>query len=103
MRVVIIQPGEAHYRRTNAAEIENRVTDGYAHLLAIDAGERSQDVDRGVGDERRVMVGEKRALLLQEMQQVGHLLKIRRHVRIVAAQMDIVELNVDDVLRAVNI
>jgi hypothetical protein len=49
------------------------------------------------------MVGEKRALPLQEMRQVRHLLKIRRYVRVVAAQMDIVELNVDDVLDAVTI
>ena len=46
--------------------------------------ERSQDVDRGVGNARRVMIGEK-----------------RRHVRKVAAQMDIVELNADDMFDAV--
>jgi hypothetical protein len=87
--------------RAGAVEIENRIADRHAHLLAIDAGERGQDIHRRVGDERRVMIGEQRALLLHEMQQIGHLLEIRRHFRIVAAQMDVVELDIDDVLDAV--
>jgi len=47
------------------------------------------------------MVGEERALVLEEIQQIGHLLEVGRHIRVVAAEMDIVELNVDDALDAV--
>jgi hypothetical protein len=43
----------------------------------------------------------KRPLVFEEIQQIGHLLKIGRYVRIVPAQMDVVELNVNDVLDAI--
>ena len=49
------------------------------------------------------MIGKKRALLLQEMEEIGHLLEIRRHVRIVAAKVDIVELEINDMLDAVTL
>jgi len=42
-----------------------------------------------------------RAVLLNEVQQIGHLLQVRRHVRIVACKMYIVELDVDDVFDSV--
>jgi hypothetical protein len=52
-------------------------------------------------NQRRVVIGEDRALLLKEIQQVGHLFEVGRHVRIIAAQMHIVELDIDYVLDAV--
>jgi hypothetical protein len=47
------------------------------------------------------VICEQGALVFEETQQVGHLLEIGRHVRIVAAEMDIVELDIDDALDAV--
>jgi hypothetical protein len=44
------------------------------------------------------MVGAQGSLVLKELQQVGHLLQVGRHIWVVAPQVHIVELNVDDVL-----
>jgi len=48
-----------------------------------------------------VIVGQEGAVIFQEMQQVRHHLQVRRHVRVVAEQMDVVEANLDDVLDAI--
>jgi len=47
------------------------------------------------------MFSKERALVFEEVQQIGHLLEVRRHVRVVPTKMDIVELDIDDVLDAV--
>jgi hypothetical protein len=47
------------------------------------------------------MVGQKRPVSFEEVEQIRHLLEVGRNVRVVAAKMNIVELNVDDVLDAV--
>jgi hypothetical protein len=47
------------------------------------------------------MIGENGALSAQEIEEVGYLLEVGWHVRIVAAEMHVVELDVDDVLDAV--
>ena len=52
-------------------------------------------------DQRCVMFSKERALDFEEVQQIGHLLEVRRHVRVVPTEMDIVELDIDDVLDAV--
>jgi len=54
-----------------------------------------------MGNERRVMIGEQRAFLLQKVQQARHLFEVGWNVRNVAAEMNIVELDVDYVLDAV--
>src|SRR2546425_1060445 len=38
------------------------------------------------------------ALVLDEVEQVGHLLEVRGHVGVVAGEVDVVELDVNDVL-----
>ena len=48
------------------------------------------------------MVSEQRAIILEEIQQIGDLLEVGRHVRVVPTEMDIVELDVDDVLDAIS-
>ena len=48
-----------------------------------------------------MVIGEQSALVLEEIQQIGHQLEIGRHIRIISAEMDIVELDMDDVLDAV--
>ena len=47
-----------------------------------------------------MVVGEQRSLVLEEMQEARNLFEIRRHIRIIATQMNIVELQIDDVLDA---
>ena len=54
---------------------------GGRHAVAgrIDAGKDGDDVVGGVRDERRVMIGKERAILLDEVEQVRHLLKVGRY------------------------
>jgi hypothetical protein len=47
------------------------------------------------------MIGQKRTVAFEEFEQIRHLLEVGGHIGVVAAEMDIVELNVDDVLDAV--
>jgi hypothetical protein len=86
--------------RAGGSEVEDRVADRHAHLLAVDTGQRGKDIYRCVRDEGRVVVGEQRSLVLEEMQEARNLFEIRRHIRIIATQMNIVELQIDDVLDA---
>jgi hypothetical protein len=51
-----------------------------------------------VGDQDRVVVGEQRAVVREEVPQRGHLLEVRRHARGVAREVRVVELQDDDVL-----
>ena len=52
-------------------------------------------------DQRCVMFSKERALVFEEVQQIGHLLEVGGHVRVVAPKVDVVELDVDDVLDTV--
>src|SRR5579883_487674 len=74
------------------------VADRESEFLAVHAGQRRHDIHRGVRDQRRMMICQQRPLLLHEMQQAWNLLEIRRYIRVVAAQMNVVELQIDDVL-----
>jgi hypothetical protein len=87
--------------RDALAEEAEAVADRHTELVGIDPGQGGHDVDRGVRNQRGVMIGEDGALLLQEVQQVRHLFEVGRHVRIVAGQMHIVELDIDDMVDAV--
>jgi len=49
--------------------------------VGIDAGEDGDNVIRGVRDERRMVVAEQNAIVLDEVQQVGHLLEVRGYQR----------------------
>src|SRR5450755_1546381 len=49
-------------------------------------------------DQRRVMIAAHRAIVLHEVEQVGHLLEVRRHVGIIPPQVDVVELDMHDML-----
>ena len=71
---------------------------GAAARPGIDTRQRGQDPGRRVRDQRRVMVRHQIAVALDEIEQVGHLLEIRRHIRVVTDEMRVVELNVDHVL-----
>jgi hypothetical protein len=52
-------------------------------------------------DQRCVVISEQRALVLEKIQQIGHQLEVRWHIWIVAAEVDIIELDIDDVLDAI--
>ncbi len=54
---------------------------GYSVAVGIDAREDGNDVVRGVRDERRVVVAEEHAVVLEEVEQVGHLLKVGGYQR----------------------
>jgi hypothetical protein len=47
------------------------------------------------------MIAADDAVILHEIEQIGHLLEVRWHIGIVAPQMHIVELDVHDMLDAV--
>lgn len=49
-------------------------------------------------DQDRVIARVERAVLLDEIEQIGHLLEVRRHMRIVAGEVDVVEFHVDNML-----
>ncbi len=74
------------------------VADRHARPVAVQAGEGGQQVIGGVRDERGVVVGRERAVVFEEVQQARHHFQVRRHVGVVAEEMDIVEGELDDVL-----
>jgi hypothetical protein len=50
-----------------------------------------------VGDQWGVVVGEQRAVVHDEVEQVRHLLQVGRDIWIVPAEVHVIELDVDDV------
>src|SRR5262249_42949304 len=84
--------------RDGAVVVIVRVRDGDPHPVGVETGQRGEDATRGVRDEDRVVLVQHRALALQEVEQVRHLLEIGRHARDVAPQVHVVELEIDDVL-----
>src|SRR5439155_7361766 len=61
-------------------EITKTVADGYTVPVPINACQRCKDVRGSVGNERRVMIGEKRSLAFEEVQQMRHLLQVGGNV-----------------------
>ena len=72
-----------------------------ASAVRIDAGQRGDYAGCRMRDQHRVVIGAERAVALEEVVERRHLLEIGRHVWIVAPEMRIVELKVDDVFYAV--
>ena len=79
-------------------EVSETVAHGHAVTVTIHASQRGQDIGSGVRDKRSVMVGEKCPLTFEKVQQVGHLFEIGRYVRVIADEMRVIELNIDNVL-----
>ena len=52
----------------------------------------SDDVVRRVGDEGRVVVRQQSSVVGQEIEQMWHLLEVRRNIRVVPPEMYVVEL-----------
>ena len=66
------------------------VASGDLHVtVPIDAGQGGNDVIRGVGLERGVMVRHHCAIVYEEVQQVRHLLEVGRDIRIIPREMDV--------------
>ena len=84
--------------RAVGVEDAERVRDADAVAVRVQAGERRDDPAGRVRDQDRVVVGAERPVGLQEALQRGHLLEIGRDIRVVARQMRVVVLDVDDVL-----
>ncbi len=59
--------------------------------VGIHAGEIGQDPVPRVRDENGMVICEKCPVLADEVEQVGHLLKIRRDIGIVPQKMDVIE------------
>src|SRR5580698_7733847 len=52
-------------------------------------------------DQRSVMIGQDCAVIDQEIAQIGNLLEIARHIGHIAAEVHVVELNVDNMLNSI--
>ncbi len=79
-------------------EVAEAVANRPTVAIAVDTGQRGQDIGRGVGDERGVVIGEQRAIVLNKVKEMGHLLKIRGNVGIVTGEVGVVELDGDHML-----
>ena len=77
------------------------VRDRHPLPVAVEAGQRRQDVIGRMGDQRRMAVREERPVLLEEVEQVRHHLEVGGHVRVVAEEVDVVERENHHVLDAV--
>jgi hypothetical protein len=77
------------------------VGDRHPLPVPIQAGQGGEDVVRGVGDQRRVVVRQHRPVLLDEIQQVWHHLEVRRNVGVVAEEVHVVKRELDHVLHPV--
>jgi len=66
--------------------------------VAVDAGQGGQDVVCGMRDEHCMMVRIQSALALEEIQEMRHLFQVGWDIRVIAPQVSVVKLNVDEVL-----
>src|SRR5579862_5344581 len=89
--------GEVDIRRARP-EYAEAVGDEYSGVVGIQTRLRRQNVIGRVRDQDRVVSGIERPVVLDEIEQVGHLLQVRRDVGIVAREVHVVELDVYDVL-----
>ena len=96
-----VRERDAGAARPARREVAEAVRDGLAHPVGVHACLRGEDPGRGVRDQDRVVVGEQRAVAADEVQQVRHLLEVRRDVPVVPQEVRVVELDLDDVLDAV--
>ena len=90
----IVDARQAASRTKNEEVVGNE----YAVVVRVKAGLGRQDVIRRVRDQNRMIAGIERAVLLDEIEQVWLLFEVRGDSGIVASEMLVVELNVDDML-----
>jgi hypothetical protein len=66
--------------------------------IAVDTSQGSQDVVRGVRNQYRVVVRTQRTSVTEKIEQMRHLLEIGWDIRVVATQVSVIELDVDEML-----
>jgi hypothetical protein len=69
--------------------------------VRVEAGEGGENASRSVRDENGVVVRVQRAVVPDEVQEVRHLLQVGGNLRVVTAEMGVVELDVDHPLDVV--
>ena len=77
---------------------EIRVAYRLTVTIRIDARQGAQDVSASVRDQWRVVIVEHGAIADEEVVEARHLLDVGRDIRIVAPEVDVVELELDDML-----
>ena len=95
-----MEPSSKRRKRPIRIEITETVAHWHTVPVPINACQGREDVRGGVGNERRVMVGEERPLAFEEVQQVRHLLQVGGNVGIIANEVRVIELHVDYVFDA---
>ena len=80
------------------AWLEDAETVGHedAVIVGIQADFGGEDVIGSVGDKNGVVTGVESALVLDEVEQVGHLFEVRGDIGVIASEVHVVEFNVDD-------
>ena len=83
--------GEGALKTCDAVEKDSEtIADRKSKFFAVNARQRRDDVDRGMRDQRRVMICQDRPIVLEEIEKIGHLFEIRRYVRVVPPEVYIV-------------
>ena len=77
---------------------EERIADRLTVAIRVDAGQGREDVGPGVRNHRRVVIVQDGPVADQEVVEIGHLLDVRGDIRVVTAEVDVVELQLDNVL-----
>jgi hypothetical protein len=86
------------YDLLREALIENPLRSGHC-IFALGSGKSfGSTSSHHPGNERSVMVGEEGAVVLEKVEEVGHLLEVGGNVRVITGEMDVVEMYIDDVL-----
>ena len=71
---------------------------GLPVTVSVNTGFGGNDVVRRMRLERRMVIRHQRAIVGDEIQQVGHQLEIGWDIRIIACEVDVIELDVDHML-----
>ena len=98
----VLERGRAEERRTPRRRVDVvAVRDRLALPIRVETREARQDPARGVRDQDRVVVREQRAVVLEKVVEMRHLLQVRLDIRVVAVEVRVVELEIDHVLDVV--
>ena len=93
-----IEKGRREERRAGRSEIAKTVGDEDARVIGIQPGLRGENSIGSVRDKDGVIPSIKRAILLYEVQQVGHLFQVGWNVGIVAREVHVIEFHVHHML-----
>lgn len=77
---------------------KEEVKKGLPVTVSVNTGFGGNDVVRRMRLERRMVIRHQRAIVGDEIQQVGHQLEIGWDIQIIACEVDVIELDVDHML-----